>query len=95
MSGPLVSHPWDAIGDPPPIGEAYVVEPAVKPKASFQGFTDSKGRFKSWEEGCKEAADVVMGQNETAFVEELMSANCLPDDVLEWLVDPETGEFAP
>lgn len=92
---PLASHPWDKFGPPPPVGQSYVVEPTAKPTASFKGFTDAKGAFLTWEEGCAEAADVVMRQGETSFVEELMSANCMPDDVLEWLVDPDTGEFAP
>lgn len=91
----LAPHPWDAVGTPPPIGQSYVVDPKAKAKASFSGFTDTKGAFLTWEEGCRQAAETVMSQGEDAFVEELMSANCMPDEILEWLVDPETGEFAP
>jgi hypothetical protein len=95
MNQVLVPHPLDKFGPPPLVGQTYVVEPTAKATASFQGFTDTKGAFLTWEEGCAAAADVVMRQYETEFVEELMAANCSPDDVLEWLVDPDTGEFAP
>ncbi len=91
---PLAPHPWDKFGTPPPVGGAYVAEPDAKATASFNGFTDSKGRSMTWEEGCEEAARVVMSQHETLYVQELMEANCQPEEVLEWLVDPETGEFA-
>ena len=92
--GVLVPHPWDKLGTPPPVGQSYVVDLKAKPTATFNGFTDAKGAFKTWEMGCADAADCVMGQGETDFVEELMSAHCDPDEVLVWLIDPETGEFA-
>ena len=66
----------------------------MRPVASFNGFTDSTGKVLSWEEGCEEAARVVMRQYETHFIEEMMSDHLSPDEVLIWLVDPETGEFA-
>ncbi len=62
--------------------------------ATRDGFTDSKGRTMTYEQGVREAARCVMHQGEAAFIEELMRWNLAPDEILEWLVYPESGEFA-
>jgi hypothetical protein len=63
------------------------------PVASFDGFTDSEGRTMTYEEGLREAARCIMNQGETDFVVDLLR-NLAPHEVLEWVVYPDTGEFA-
>jgi len=62
--------------------------------ADRDGFTDAKGQHMTYEEGVRSAARCIMNQHETAFVEELVRWNLAPEDVLEWIVYPDTGEFA-
>lgn len=61
--------------------------------ADRDGFTDSKGAKLDYESGLLEAARCVMSQHETYFVKELLRT-LSREDVLVWLVDPDTGEFA-
>lgn len=65
----------------------------MKPTATVRGFTDSAGRTMTYEEGLRAAARCIMDQHETEFVKDLLD-NLSPDEILEWLVYPESGEFA-
>jgi hypothetical protein len=64
------------------------------PFATHDGFTDSKGRTMTYEEGLRAAARCIVNQSEQAYVEELLRFGASPDEVLPWLVYPDTGEFA-
>lgn len=91
----LAPHPWDALGKPPEPGKPYVEpDPAPKAKADAAGFTDSKGRWIDFETGVREAADCIREQGDVGFIQELIRQSLSPDDILEWLVYPESGEFA-
>lgn len=67
----------------------------MTPTATLDGFTDATGKTMTWEEGVRAAARCIVNQHETAFVEELVRFNLAPDEILEWIVYPDTGEFAP
>lgn len=92
----LAPHPWDAKGKPPEPGQPYGLDTTqATPTATYDRFTDVKGRTMTWDEGVSAAADCIMRQGEDDVVERLLDEHATPEEVLVWLVDPETGEFAP
>lgn len=66
-----------------------------RPTATFDGFTDVTGKTMTYEEGVRAAARCIVNQHETDVVTELVRYGLGPDEILEWLVYPDTGEFAP
>lgn len=66
-----------------------------RPVATLDGFTDATGKTMTYEEGVKAAARCIVNQHETHFVAELVRRELAPDEILEWIVYPDTGEFAP
>lgn len=64
------------------------------PTADHDGFTDSLGRRMDYEAGIRNAARCIVHQGDVSAIEELIRYNLGPDEVLVWLVYPDTGEFA-
>jgi hypothetical protein len=64
------------------------------PTADREGFTDATGRRMTYEAGIRNAARCIRDQGDVSVIEELIRWNMSPDEVLEWLVYPDTGEFA-
>lgn len=93
----LAPHPWDSIGKPPEPGKPYVEpEPeadAPKASASPDGFTDSKGRHIDFETGVREAARCILDRHDRSTIEDMVRFHLSLDEILEWLVYPESGEF--
>lgn len=86
----LAPHPWDSIGKPPEPGKPYVEPETREATADVRGFTDSTGRHMSWADGVRAAAECIMDQGERGVVEELIDAHMSPEEILVWLVDPDT-----
>ena len=90
----LAPHPWDALGKPPAPGKAYVEPEKVAPKADHDGFTDATGKHIDYEAGVAAAAEAILDQGDHTYIEDLIRDYLSPDDILEWIVYPDTGEFA-
>lgn len=65
-----------------------------QPIATRAGFTDATGKTLTYEEGVMAAARCIVSQHETHFVADLVRDSLLPSEILEWIVYPDTGEFA-
>lgn len=65
-----------------------------QPSADHGGFTDALGRHLPYEAGVRAAARCIVDQGEMWVVEELIRQAWGPDEVLVWIVYPDTGLFA-
>ena len=67
---------------------------STQPFADHDGFTDSAGRRMTYEDGLRNAARCIRDQGDIETIVDLLRWNLSPDEVLVWLVYPDTGEFA-
>jgi hypothetical protein len=85
----LAAHPWDQHGKPPPLGQEY--QPL--PDEPAQPFTDKRGRTITRDQAERMAVDAIVDAHEERAYVETAVALLSDDEVMEWCVYPDTGEF--
>jgi hypothetical protein len=86
----LAAHPWDSHGKPPPLGSEYNPPPDDGPPVPF---TDKRGRTLTREQAERVAVNCILDQHEARPYVESAVGMLSDDEVMEWCIYPDTGEF--